>query len=65
MKKPRKIDEDSQTFRILAIRLALSEIQIFSCRHCGGPVKGGYCCRRCGSESPTTSAQDPVMVEAL
>lgn len=64
MGKPKKIDECSQAFRILAIQLALSEIQIFACRHCGGPVKGGYCCGRCGSESPTARDQEPVMVES-
>lgn len=56
------VDQDGRKFAKLAAELALCYVEIYQCQHCGHPVKGGYCCCHCGSDSPTMRHQEPVMV---
>ena len=36
-----------------ALRLRLSYApKIHPCKHCGHPVRDGYCCGTCGSDTP-------------
>lgn len=53
MKKLRYINPDGREYQRLAVQLALSRVQVYPCRDCGGPVIKGCCCERCGSTNPS------------
>ena len=48
----RKIAPYTIYWEKLANSLARSTLKIYPCRHCGGPVINGYCCKRCGAVDP-------------
>lgn len=48
----RRINPESRYWERLANELARSRVQIHPCRNCGGPVRDGYICNRCGCRNP-------------
>ena len=58
-----KMKEYSKAYNKEALNLALSEVRIMQCQHCGHPTKDGYCCQHCGSTDPTSFGQDESMIE--
>ena len=58
-----KMKEYSKAYIKEAANIALSNITIKPCKQCGHPVREGYCCGHCGSESPTSSDQEESYIE--
>lgn len=63
MKKPKKIDVDSEQFVKEAAELALSAVSIMRCNKCTHPVIQGYCCGFCGTDNPTNRGDDIIYVQ--
>ncbi len=51
-RKPKKIEPFTPAWERLADARAGDYVDIRPCRECGGPVVFGYCCQRCGSDTP-------------
>ena len=46
------IDENSEEYRTLKIKLALSSIRIIPCPLCGHPKRYDFCCTNCPNDYP-------------
>lgn len=59
-----KSDITELEFTRRAIELALSQIEIIVCRHCGNPTRKGYCCGYCRSDDPSgVRGSDSVLID--
>ena len=51
--KPAKMEPYTEKWERMAGQVARGYCPaIYPCADCGGPVVKGYCCNRCGSDSP-------------
>ena len=57
MSKPRKIKFGGPTYMELALDEFVYSVDLTPCNDCGGPVREGYCCTRCGSDSPHSGGE--------
>ena len=49
----KKINPEGRLYRERAKELALTYCpNIYPCKHCGNPVRKGYCCGYCESDNP-------------
>jgi len=55
-----KMKEDSEEYRNEAIEIALADIDIYRCKTCGHPTRGGWVCTFCGEEQPSVFGQEPT-----
>ena len=53
-----KMQEYSKAYIKEAIEIALGEVDIHQCRHCGHPVIDGHFCRHCKSDDPKAVGQE-------